>query len=60
VSTCSADSGVPERAGLVLGTLILVAAVANLNLSVAHAEDSGDEAVSDESVPPSSPAEAPS
>jgi hypothetical protein len=29
----SADSHVPERAGLVLATLILVAAVANLNRS---------------------------
>ena len=29
-------SGAPARAGLVLGTLILVAAVANLNLSVAN------------------------
>ena len=36
VSARSADSSVPERAGLVLGTLILVAAVANLNLSVAN------------------------
>src|SRR5262249_55305436 len=35
----SADGGTstaPERAGLVLGTLILVAAVANLNLAVAN------------------------
>ena len=32
----AASSGAPERAGLVLGTLILVAAVANLNLSVAN------------------------
>jgi DHA2 family multidrug resistance protein-like MFS transporter len=30
------DSGAPSRAGLVLTTLILVAAVANLNLSVAN------------------------
>jgi DHA2 family multidrug resistance protein-like MFS transporter len=32
----SAASGAPERAGIVLGTLILVAGVANLNLSVAN------------------------
>ena len=32
----SAGSGSPERAGIVLGTLILVAGVANLNLSVAN------------------------
>jgi len=32
----AADSSSPERAGLVLGSLILVAAVANLNLSVAN------------------------
>ena len=30
------DSGAPERGGLVLGSLIIVAAVANLNLSVAN------------------------
>jgi MFS transporter, DHA2 family, multidrug resistance protein len=34
--TPSARSDAPERAGLVLGTLILVAAVANLNLAVAN------------------------
>mgnify|MGYP001396273278 CR=1 FL=1 len=32
----AAPAGVPARQGLVLGTLILVAAVANLNLSVAN------------------------
>ena len=32
----AAAAGAPERAGLVLGTLILVAAVANLNLAVAN------------------------
>ena len=32
----STDGAAPERAGLVLGALILVAAVANLNLSVAN------------------------
>jgi len=32
----AADSSSPKRAGLVLGSLILVAAVANLNLSVAN------------------------
>ena len=32
----AASAGGPQRAGLVLGTLILVAAVANLNLSVAN------------------------
>jgi MFS family permease len=32
----SAANGAPKRAGLVLGTLILVAAVANFNLSVAN------------------------
>lgn len=37
VSTAVADAGSgPERAGLVLASLILVAAVANLNLSVAN------------------------
>jgi hypothetical protein len=30
------SSGVPERAGLVLGSLIAVAAVANLGLAVAN------------------------
>jgi hypothetical protein len=91
VITRSADSSVPERAGLVLGTLILVAAVANVDgdnwayiaaiiavlvgMSLVyflfprkdeeealrlryHAEDSGDAAVSDQSLPPSAPAEA--
>ena len=32
----AAAAGAPARAGLVLGTLILVAAVANLNLAVAN------------------------
>ncbi len=35
-STATADGGSPERAGVVLVALILVAAVANLNLSVAN------------------------
>ncbi len=36
VGTTAARADAPERAGLVLGTLILVAAVANLNLAVAN------------------------
>ena len=36
ISTGVGTSGAPERAGLVLASLILVAAVANLNLSVAN------------------------
>ena len=34
--TSSANSGVPNKAGAILATLILVAAVANLNLAVAN------------------------
>jgi MFS transporter, DHA2 family, multidrug resistance protein len=36
VSPSNAGSGAPARAGYILGTLILVAAVANLNLAVAN------------------------
>jgi EmrB/QacA subfamily drug resistance transporter len=36
VSPAASESRVPARAGLVLGSLIVVAAVANLNLSVAN------------------------
>jgi EmrB/QacA subfamily drug resistance transporter len=36
VSPAASESRVPETAGLVLGSLIVVAAVANLNLSVAN------------------------
>ena len=36
MSSRAGESSAPQRAGLVLGTLILVAAVANLNLSVAN------------------------
>ena len=36
VADSGGSAGVPARAGLVLGTLILVAAVANLTLAVAN------------------------
>ena len=36
MSTAAAGRGAPPRAGLVLAALIIVAAVANLNLSVAN------------------------
>ena len=50
-SGAAMTSPAPEWAGLVLGTLILVAAVAHLNLSVANVALPDIGAASDESQP---------